>query len=213
MKIIIPGREGSKGLPLKNRKLFKHTADIIPDAQAKNVWVTTNDKAIIKLAKSYNFNIITRPDELSGDTVSIREVIVHALNEAHVSPDELVLMLYLTYPEREWSDVDAATSFFFEHYTITDSLLCRKEIKTSPYLYLQEHGVNGLYGKQLRQHDLYRRQDYPKCFEISHYICLFKAFAINKLNKNMYNETTVFFPIDNPIDVDTKNDLDEFKKS
>ena len=31
MRIVIPAREGSKGLPHKNRKLFKYTADIIPE--------------------------------------------------------------------------------------------------------------------------------------------------------------------------------------
>ena len=57
---------------------------------------------------------------------------------------------------------------------------------------------------------MYRRQDYPNCFEISHYVCIFKIFEIKLLNKNMYNDFTVFFPIEERLDVDTMKDLENF---
>ena len=67
-------------------------------------------------------------------------------------------------------------------------------------------------GKQIITHDLYRRQDYPKCFEISHFICIFKVNELNNLNKNMYNDNTIFFPIDCVVDVDTQKDFDKVVK-
>ena len=64
-------------------------------------------------------------------------------------------------------------------------------------------------GKQLIRHNLYRRQDYPKCFELSHYISIFNTEEVKKLNNNMYNEETDFFQIRKVVDVDTEEDLKE----
>ena len=212
MKIIIPGRKASKGLPFKNRKLFFQTADIIPHDIRHDVWVTSDDSLLETKAKQHNFNFIKRPESLSQDTTSIRDVLVHALNQILPDPDEIILLLYLTYPERTWEHVNNALKFFKDQHINSNatSMLCKKEIKTNPYLCLHEHGVDGIYGKQIIPHDLYRRQDYPKCFEISHYVCFFQASAINKLNKNMYGESTVFYTIPDVIDVDSQRELDEF---
>ena len=212
MKIIIPARHGSKGFPLKNRKLLKYTLDSIPVEKLEKVWITTDDPIISAASRDYGVNIIRRPDELGEDSTSIRDVLVHAIKEIGAQRDELIIMLYLTYPERTWEEVESAINFFLTHYQsgLTDSMLCRKEIKSNPYLCLQEHGVGGIFGKQIVQHDLYRRQDYPSCFEISHYISIFKAGTLTKLNQNLYCDTTVFYPIDDVIDVDFEKNLLEF---
>lgn len=75
---------------------------------------------------------------------------------------------------------------------------------------MHEKGVNGLFGSQVISHDLYRRQDYPTCFEISHYIAIFIASSIYNLNNNLYTDSTIFWPISNVIDVDLKKDLNKF---
>ena len=214
MKIIIPARLGSKGLPFKNRKLFDFTAGIIPIDKQIDTWVTTNDDEIISKSANYNFNIIKRPAKLSSDTTSLHSVISHALSEMEAKTDELILVLYLTYPERTWKDVLGALDFFFEYYgkNISTSMLCRKETKTHPYLCLTEYGEE-VFGRQFIQHDLYRRQDYPKCFELSHYICLFRADTLFKLNNNLYNNDTIFHKINDVIDIDTKDDLIKYGRS
>jgi CMP-N-acetylneuraminic acid synthetase len=208
MKIIIPARLGSKGLPFKNRKLFKYTADSIPKELSSNVWVTSDDLEIINLALDYKFNTIVRPSEISQDSTSTLEVINHALSIIECDPFEEIVMLYLTYPQRTWFEVEKALSFFNRENA--SSLLCKKEIKTHPYLMMYELENN--LGKQIVKHNLYRRQDYPTCFEISHYISIFKPSSINNLNNNLYSEETVFFPISSVIDIDTLDDLNEFRK-
>ena len=210
MKIIIPARLGSKGLPLKNRKLLDYTLNTIPEQMLDRVWITSDDPVILEVAADRGIKAIVRPSHLAEDTTSIRDVVVHALDLLKTKADEIIVMLYLTYPERTWEDIEAAMEFFSTHYQmgLTDSMLCKKEIAVHPYLCLQEHGVNGIFGKQLIQHDLYRRQDYPSCFEISHYISIFRAGALPKLNKNLYCDSTVFYPIGQVIDVDTQKEFD-----
>jgi CMP-N-acetylneuraminic acid synthetase len=206
MKIIVPAREGSKGFPHKNRILFKYLVNSIPDVAIDNVYVTSDDDKILKMARNSGFNCIKRPSELAEDETSMKDVIVHALGEMAHSPDELIAVLYLTYPQRKWVDIMDAAAFYLymEKAMPVSSLLCKKEPKSNPFLcmYDLEHR-----GKQLIEHDLYRRQDYPKCFELSHFVVLLRPKNIDNLNNNLYNIETLFWEIDDKIDIDYEKDL------
>jgi len=206
MKIVIPAREGSKGFPHKNRELFSHTAKSIPETEREKVYVTTDDAEVARLAEKAGFKVIDRPKELATDAASMKEVMIHALKEIEALGDELVALLYLTYPQREWSDVQAAVSFYsyMERAMPVSSLLCKKATKSDPFLCMYDLGHRG---KQIIEHDLYRRQDYLKCFEISHFVVLLRPNSINKLNNNLYNSETLFWEIGDKVDVDYKKDL------
>lgn len=210
MKIIIPARAGSKGLPGKNRTLFKYTADIIPESYKDSVIVLTDDPEIIKISAEYGFASINRSEETATDEASMKFTLNWTVNyltfKGKLEHEEDILLLYLTYPERRWSDVERAIDFYNENSA--SSLLCKKELSVSPFLILKEEEDDR--GSQLFWHDLYRRQDYPNCFELCHYICIINSASINNLNNNLYNNQTLFMQIDNPIDVDTKKDLDNF---
>jgi CMP-N-acetylneuraminic acid synthetase len=205
IKLLIPARRNSKGLPFKNRLLFEHTISTIPTEYFKNLLVSTDDEILIEKCKSLGLNVSVRPDNLALDETSTKEVIQYHIDNNDISLDDTVIMLYLTYPERTWSDIQDAHIFFTENKA--KSLLCKKDIKsTHPYLYMFELDNNK--GSQLVKHNLYRRQDYPPVFEISHYVCIFNVNEFAKLNNNLYNDDTFFFKIDDVVDVDTKVDLD-----
>lgn len=212
MKIIIPARLGSKGLPFKNRTLFKYTADSIPKNRRTDVYVTSDDPEILESAKLYGFNIINRPSDYAEDSTSMKSTLLHALNVIESEENEEVIVLYLTYPERTWDDVILAHTYFlnFRSQGLGRSLLCKKECKTHPYLAMYEVGIDGAFGKQIVNHNMYRRQDYPKCFEICHFVIIFESNYINKLNDNLYSNNTIFYQISDVVDVDTKKDLARF---
>ena len=105
------------------------------------------------------------------------------------------------------AQVDDALDFL--RSSTSKSLLCRKECKTTPYLMAYDGGDNR--GRQVIKHNLYRKQDYPKVFEISHFISAFKISELSNLNNNLYNEDTVFYPIEDVIDVDYKEDYEKHK--
>jgi len=208
MKIIIPARRNSKGLPFKNRTLFKKTADIIPVSHKNIVYVVTDDEKIKEMANSYGFNTLDRPSSVSSDEASTKELMIYIIDELKLR-DEKIVMLYLTYPSRKWSDVEKALEEFDKNKC--QSLLCKLPLKTSPFLILKEENDNR--GSQLFYHNLYRRQDYPKCFELSHYVCILNSSEINKLNNNLYNSLTYFLPIwGDVIDVDYKEDLEKYER-
>tara|TARA_R110000796_G_scaffold10235_1_gene34214 strand:+ start:1160 stop:1801 length:642 start_codon:yes stop_codon:yes gene_type:complete len=207
VKIVIPARRGSKGVPFKNRILLEHTLNIIPDSLKGDVIISTDDDFIIEKAKEYKVKAVRRSDKLSSDEASVKDVLINLIKNENISCQQTIIMLYLTYPERTWEEVESILSFFNDNDA--KSVLCKKEVKTHPHMCMFE-AADGLRGKQVVRHNLYRRQDYPKCFEISHYMCAIKASEVNNLNKNLYNEDTFFYQIEDKIDIDYKKDLEAY---
>ena len=174
---VIPARKGSKGFPNKNRKLFNNTFSKIPEELHENVILTTNDEYIMNLVKDTSVKVIQRSKELSRDKVSIKPVLQDVVKQMHLNDDDVIVLLYLTYPDRVWKDVVNYISFMLEMGS--KSLLCGQEVKSHPYLCMYK---SGYIGKQIIKHDLYRRQDYPSIFELSHYISVIEVSELNKLN-------------------------------
>lgn len=201
---VVPARKGSKGLPFKNRVLINHLdyEDIKED-----LVVYTDDEVIQQYCDTVGLRFLDRPHFLSIDTTSPKELMVEYCKD--LPENDIVVMLYLTYPERTYKDLEKALEFFKS--SNASSMLCRKEVKVSPFLMMLEKDHNK--GLQLMKHDYYRRQDYPPCFEISHFICAFRVSELGKLNSNMYNDDTVYYPIDDKVDVDHQQDYDKYKSN
>ena len=86
--LIIPARGGSKRIPRKNIKRFKgipiieRTIKNIIDLKFfKKIIVSTDDEEIASIALQAGAEIpFMRPNSLSGDFTSTREVILHAID-------------------------------------------------------------------------------------------------------------------------------------
>ena len=184
MKILIPARKGSKGVKFKNRTLLEYTLATIPIELQKETYVSTDDEVIKKTIENTNFNLHCRSSSSASDTASIKHLVeefcADVINE---DSDETVVMLYLTYPQRTYSDIEKAIQFFEKKSS--KSLLCRQPLKSNPFLCMYEE--EDCKGSQIITHDLYRRQDYPKCFEISHFVSVFKKSEVKNLNNNKIN--------------------------
>ena len=206
---IIPARRDSKGLPFKNRKLLDYTINNIPIELHEKTIVTTNDEKIIEKLSATNINVLRRDEQLCLDDISIKDVMLDVVKKFQMKSNDTIVMLYLTSPDRKFSNIKKILDYYYERKIKT--LTCCVEPKTHPYLVLFKK--ENQKGEQVIKHDLYRRQDYPECFEIRHFVCIFQVDEIQKLNSNMYNENTIFYKIDSDIDVDHENDLKEFLKS
>lgn len=205
---VIPARKGSKRLPLKNRKLLQYTLDIIPKEYYKNIIVTTDDEVIIEKVKEFNIKVINREKELANDTASIKSVLSDVIDKCQLKEDDDIINLYLTYPNRTFERIEEIYKFYKENNAKT--LLCAFKVKTHPYLCF--YRLENHRGRPIVKHNLYRYQDYPECFRSSFYVCIFKAGYIQNLGPNMYNEETIFYDIEDQIDVDTEDDLNKFLK-
>ena len=159
---------------------------------------------IIKKLQSTKIKILNRNKKLSTDKANIKDVMLDVIEKFQMKQNDIIIMLYLTSPKRKITDIKKILKFYKKKKT--KSLTCCVEVKSNPYLCffkLKDHK-----GKQIVKHDLYRRQDYPQCFEMRHFVVIFDVNEIKKLNKNLYNEKTTFYEIDNDdIDVDYEEDL------
>ena len=210
VKILIPARRNSKGIPFKNRKLFKYTAETIPQEYRKSVYVFTDDEVIKEQGQQYGFIDVDRNPSSASDSSTTQDMMEDFCSN-FPSDNSPVVMLYLTYPQRKWDDVDMAINMF-TGYKLS-SLLCRKpvKLKQTPYLMMFDVG-NGL-GEQVVKHNFSRRQDYRECFELSHYISIILPSELGALNNDLYNEHTYFMVINESLDVDTQKDMECILKS
>jgi CMP-N-acetylneuraminic acid synthetase len=88
--IVIPARGGSKGIPDKNivplngKPLIGYTIEAALDAADTDdricyVCVSTDDRRIAEVARSYGVGVITRPPEMATDTAPIELALRHAV--------------------------------------------------------------------------------------------------------------------------------------
>ena len=205
---VIPARKNSKGFPFKNRKLLDFTINQIPLEFQQKTIITTDDEQIIERISSLKIKILKRDKKLCLDDTNIRDVMLDVSQKFEMKPQDIIIMLYLTYPNRKFSDIEK----IFRHYKIKNatSLLCCSKPKSHPFLCLFKKG--GGKGEQIVEHDHYRRQDYPECLEIKHFVCIFQVNEILKLNKNMYNKNTIYYEINDDVDIDYESDFEQFQK-
>lgn len=198
---LIPARAGSKGFPGKNRLLFGYTANLVADL-GPAVLVSSDDDEILAMAKARGFTAIRRPDYLASDTADMRGVLEHAAESANLHDEDIIVLLYLTSPGRTRADLMQAFTLFYN--TKASSLVCRTPAKTSPYMCIHADG------SPVVDHEFYRRQDYPECFEIRHHVAIYKVSEIDKLNKLLFNSGTAWMDISDPDDIDHECDYLDF---
>lgn len=203
----IPARKGSKGIPFKNRMLLPFLLAELPKQLYKSTYVLTDDEEIIKNYER-TLNVYKRSKKNASDESSTKSIIEEFIKYCNIK-DKTIIMLYTTYPERTYVDICNALSFYRSNNA--KSLLCKKDVKQHPFLMMYEKENNK--GSQLIEHNLYRRQTYPSVFEISHFISIFEADEVKNLNLNMYNDNTIFYKINDTIDVDTEKDLKKYNEN
>ncbi|MDQ6529627.1 acylneuraminate cytidylyltransferase family protein [Flavobacterium sp. LHD-85] len=97
---IIPARGGSKRLPEKNTKLLGEIpllAHSILYAKQNNaiideIYVSTNDDKIKKIALEYGVKVIDRPESLSGDLEPTVTALKHVLESIEYDVENVILL-------------------------------------------------------------------------------------------------------------------------
>ena len=146
--------------------------------------------------------MVERPSEIAQDDTPVCDVIKH-VKEVKGLQNVDIFVMYLTYPYRKKEHVFEAVEKYYEEKA--KSLLCLEDTQTHPYLTV--HRIGGTWVQTVK-HNLYRRQDYPDCKEISHYMCIVNSEYVDALNKNLYNKHTLWYELHERVtDVDYLQDL------
>lgn len=110
---LILARKGSKRIKNKNlvkingKPLIEYTLKAITKIMSlNNIFISTNDEKIVKIAKNHNINFIKRPARLCGDRSSSEDGILHAIKiimkERKI---EHIIFLQPTSPLRDSKDI------------------------------------------------------------------------------------------------------------
>ena len=117
---IIPARGGSEGIPKKNivglcgKPLIAWTIECaIKSSRICEVYVSTDDSEIARVAEAYGAQIIKRPSNLATAVSSSEEALLHAIDQIEKKQQiDLVVFLQATCPLREPEDIDNAIEKF-----------------------------------------------------------------------------------------------------
>lgn len=114
---IIPARGGSKAIRLKNicnlagRPLVSHAIEsCLASRHVGQVIVSTDNREIAAVAKSWGARVVTRPAELSGDFEPSESALCHVLDHLEEKGEplpEITLLVQCTSPLTLPEDIDA----------------------------------------------------------------------------------------------------------
>jgi CMP-N,N'-diacetyllegionaminic acid synthase len=192
---LITARGGSKGLPGKNIKplngipLLWYSIDFARNFSCDdNICLSTDCDEIIAIANKRGLSVpFKRPKNLSTDSSSTYEVILHALDyyKAKGKLYDAVVLLQPTSPFRK----NEFLKRMFQIYTPDlDMVVTVKECHENPYYSLFEEDKNGILIKS-KSGTFTRRQDVPKVFSFNGSIYLINVKSLYK--SEIFNFTRV----------------------
>lgn len=205
---IIPARGGSKRLPNKNILLFDGIpliAHSILFAQENSeiideVYVSTDDKEIKKIAIQYGAKVIDRPENLSGDnepTVSsLKHVLINIENKV-----DYVILLQVTNPLRPKTIVKETFSWFIKNNCDSLFTVSRNHQKFGKI----ENNIFSPFNYSIGQ----RSQDLEPLYFENGLLYITKTNLI--LEDKIISENAFPFQVNHifaTVDIDTEDDLD-----
>ncbi len=208
---LIPARSGSKGLPGKNTKLLgaktliEYSIDFALEnfTNSDELCISTNDDLVLEIAKKRGITIpFIRPDQLSNDTASSYDVIMHALNhyETINKKFDAVLLLQPTSPFRKNEDLQSLIKEFDKN---VDMVVSVKIAKENPYFTLFENSSDGFIEKsKLGLFD--RRQDTPEVYAFNGSMYLISVDSLKKSKLGDFKKIKkIIMPEERSVDIDT----------
>jgi len=204
---IIPARGGSKRLPKKNILTLGEIplmAHSILYAKKHNfieeVYVSTDDAAIKKVALNYGAKVIDRPAALSGDFEPTASALKHAL-ETLERDVENVILLQATNPLRPQKLLEEAFQVFQENNCESLFTVSQNHHKLGKITNNKFEPFNYLIGQ--------RSQDLEPLFYENGLVYITKANAI--LREEIITKNAFPLKVKHPfasVDIDTKEDFE-----
>ena len=193
--VIIPAREGSKGVPGKNIKLLNgkplihYTIEVAQKIfDNKNIYVSTDSLKIKSISEKTGLKVpFLRPKHLSTDTANMRDVILNALEhfvKKNKKEPDVIILLQPTSPFRKVNHIVEALKLYNNSL---DMVVSVKETSANPYYVLYEENKDNFLRKS-KESNFTRRQDCPKVWEYNGSIYIInvnsiKSYPIGKFKK------------------------------
>ena len=171
---FIPARGGSKGIPkkniikLNNKPLIQYTLDLCrKNLNVDDYFVSTDSREIKKVLSKLDYiNEYKRPKNLSNDSASMVDTVLHGVkwyekkNKVKVNS---IILLQPTSPIRDIDELNSAINFFRKKKL--KSLFSACDMRESPYECIElSKNLNSWKRLKTPAKNIKRRQDYLKKF-------------------------------------------------
>ena len=213
--VIIPARAGSKGIPGKNIKklgdipLIQYTIDAAASVFDKeDILVSTDGEEIKAIAEKCGLYVpFLRPENLSSDTATSQDVILHAIDymEKQGMSYDTIVLLQPTSPFRNSEHIKAAIALFDDE---TDMVVSVKVTEENPYYTMFEESENGFLNRS-KEGKFTRRQDCPNVYAYNGAIYVMSIDALKTKSLAEFDKVKKYEMSElHSIDLDTPLDWD-----
>lgn len=214
---VIPARGGSKGLPGKNLinlagkpLLYWSIRAALEAENIKQVFVTSDDDAILDIARDYGATPIQRPPELARDSSPTAPAVAHLLESvgpAALNDVKYCVLLQPTSPLRTGRHIDEAFHVI-EDDVLTDSVISVKQIDNAPLKAFVLDENDYILAAFKEEFPFARRQDLPSLYEANGAIYIIEIAQFLEKRSFLTPRTKPYFmsPFDS-VDIDSIDDL------
>jgi len=214
---VIPARRDSKGIPGKNWKLLNnvplvgYSIDLAKQSTAiEEICISTNSEKVIEIATNkYELSVpFVRPEELSLDTTSSHDVLIHAIEyyESKGNSYDAILLLQPTSPFRKVEFINECIELFEK--SDCDMVVSVCETSLNPYYNLYNE-TDGFIHRSI-QSNFTRRQDCPKTYLVNGSIYVISVNSIKKQPLHEMKKVVKYeMPEEFSLDLDTLNDWEK----
>lgn len=215
---LICARGNSKGIKNKNLLKFKNTTLIgnaIKQARGSNfidkVVVSTDSKNIIKESIKHGAEVpFVRPSHLAKDNSPEIDTWKHAINFLKKKKEKIdyIVSVPTTSPLRKIPDINKCIKTAIKKKL--DIVFSVTKSSKNPYFNMFVLKKKKLQLILKSKKKIFRRQDAPKCFDLTTVCYVFKPNYILKKNKNLFSGKTgyVEIPKNRSIDIDDREDYE-----
>ena len=178
----------------------------------EKVYINSDSPQYIDIGVKYGAEPYLRSPHIANSTTTMQQVISDFINHQDIRKHkyDAIMDLYPTYPFRSPEQLNRIITFFEEHDDCS-SVVGLKQPETHPYLCVSKDDDKSI--KTYIDYDInsfYRRQDYPKCYELSAWAMVISTKHIDQLNAQMLGKNTKGYIIEDTaevIDIDTLKDF------
>lgn len=193
--VVIPAREGSKGIRGKNIKLLDgkplifYTIDAAKKVFKKeNIFISTDSMEIKEVVENYDLAVpFLRPSHLATDNASTNDVLLNVLDnyEAKNGDLEIIVLLQPTSPFRTGKHIEEALSLYNNSI---DMIVSVKQAKSNPYYNLFEENKSGYLIKSKNDKIYTRRQDCPNIWEFNGAIYIINVASLKQKQITLFDK-------------------------
>lgn len=213
---LIPARKGSKRVQGKNIRLLGEKPLIqwtisaaLECSSIDRVIVTTDCEEIARISKQGGAEVpFLRPSELSSDTASTDDVILHAIDELSLQDEDSILLLQPTSPFRSIEDLEESIAQIDNssdvHGVVSVSQCEHSPLWASPLS--EDLSMEGFISDELSQT---RSQDLPSYYRLNGSIFAYNVGFFRKEGKRSYIKgiKAIITSTRDSIDIDTEDDF------